>query len=85
MIIFGLAPYSKTSTTQIVPWHFVLFDKWFNTHRRFPWKWETSLTYVKPDNVFYFHCYWLKPNSYDDTDPYRFSKIFIPFWNRDWR
>lgn len=82
MIIFGLVPYSKTSTST-VPWHIVIFGKWFNTHGMFPWRWETCLNYLKLEEVFHFYCYWLKPNTYDNMDPHRFIKVWYPFWNKN--
>ena len=62
--LFALIPYSKTSRAgQIVPWHLVVMDKWFNTHRFFPWHYQISLEYSKYDSCLVFKKYWKTSNS----------------------
>ena len=81
MYILALLPHSRTSRAgQIVPWHLVLFNRWFNTHRLFNWKWETSLSYDSSKGCFSFHAYWLKNiKSSNEEDSYYFKKWYLPW------
>ena len=61
MYIFALLPHSRTNKSeQIMPWHVVIFDRWFNTHRLFNWKWETSVTYEPTTRQLNIQARWLK-------------------------
>lgn len=60
--IFALVPYSKLSPEgRLVPWHLVIFNKWYNTHRLFNAKYETRLLYFE-DCYIGFSCELLKRN-----------------------
>ena len=55
--IFALVPYSRSSADgQLVPWHLVIFNKWYNTHRLFNAKFETRLLYFRKEGYIGLSC-----------------------------
>lgn len=83
MYIFALLPHSRTSRSdQVAPWHLVILNKWFNTHRLFHWRWETSLSYEPTQGRFSFHAYWVKSHKVDKVEDAYFHKEWTLPWRR---
>ena len=84
--IFALYPFSKESKPgDNVTWHFVLFGKWFDTHRYFPRKYQTSLS-VCDDNIVFMRN-WGKTNTRGsmwngEYEPDYYLKVIRLPWQR---